>query len=227
MPNQPTKTQARYLSFIHAYTEAAGEPPSMQDVADALEVSTASVSGMFKTLEKNGLIERKDGEARSVEVLVNPASLPKWRKAIHVSLQFWAPKDAPQTLIDQRADEIIARRKTERRRAKNLAKWKERMTSDIYRFKITLIHSTPTIWRQIETTDVDMETFHSHIQTAMGWTNSHLHQFKIKDRTYCSSKFLEYDDGNSEAYDNMLISDLVRQFGNKLKLRYEYDFGDG
>ncbi|EMI56629.1 IS1096 element passenger TnpR family protein [Rhodopirellula sallentina] len=227
MTNQPTKTQAKYLSFIHAYTEAAGEPPSMQDVADALDVSTASVSGMFKTLEKKALIERTNGEARSIEVLVDPASLPKWRKAIRVSMQFWMPKNASQDDFDQRAEEVIDLRKAQRRRAKNAVKFKNRMTPDIYRFKITLMDFKPAIWRRIETADTNLETFHEHIQTAMGWTNSHLHRFVIKKKSYCSSRMLsDFDDGVSEPYDDLLISDLVSQHGNKLKLRYEYDFGD-
>ncbi|MCA9200802.1 MAG: hypothetical protein KDA87_24860, partial [Planctomycetales bacterium] len=45
----PTKTQLRYLSFIHAYTEGFGQPPSMQEIAEALKVSSPSVNGMLKT----------------------------------------------------------------------------------------------------------------------------------------------------------------------------------
>ena len=49
----------------------------------------------------------------------------------------------------------------------------------VYQFKITLKGIEPLIWRRIQTKDCTLDKLHEHIQTAMGWTNSHLHQFEI------------------------------------------------
>lgn len=44
--------------------------------------------------------------------------------------------------------------------------------------KITLRHSKPPIWRRvIVRADMTLDRLHRVIQTAMGWTDSHLHQF--------------------------------------------------
>src|SRR5262249_52428147 len=53
-----------------------------------------------------------------------------------------------------------------------------------YQFKITLLESQPPIWRRIQVADCTLDSLHEHIQTAMGWTNSHLHDFKIGGRAY-------------------------------------------
>ena len=54
----------------------------------------------------------------------------------------------------------------------------------LYQFNITLLDSAPAIWRRIEVGDCTLDKLHEHIQTAMGWTNSHLHQFEIKGERY-------------------------------------------
>ncbi|MCM2369017.1 LexA family protein [Aporhodopirellula aestuarii] len=85
-----TDTQGKCLSFIHAYTDGFGQPPSMQEIADAMNVSTPSVNGMLKTLEKKGLIKRQPGVARSIEILSAPETLPRWKKVMKATIQFWA-----------------------------------------------------------------------------------------------------------------------------------------
>ena len=50
----------------------------------------------------------------------------------------------------------------------------------LYQFKITLKGIRPLIWRRILVKDCSLDKLHEHIQTAMGWTNSHLHQFTIR-----------------------------------------------
>ena len=54
----------------------------------------------------------------------------------------------------------------------------------VFQFKITLLGIEPPIWRRIQTKDCTLDKLHEHIQTAMGWTNSHLHQFKIDGVPY-------------------------------------------
>ncbi|MCH7688732.1 MAG: plasmid pRiA4b ORF-3 family protein, partial [Planctomycetes bacterium] len=54
----------------------------------------------------------------------------------------------------------------------------------LYQFKITLIESQPPIWRRIQVKNGTLDKLHERIQTAMGWTNSHLHQFEIDGERY-------------------------------------------
>jgi hypothetical protein len=49
----------------------------------------------------------------------------------------------------------------------------------LYQFKITLLESKPPIRRRIRVKICMLDTLNEHIQTAMGWTNSHLYQFEI------------------------------------------------
>ena len=74
-----------------------------------------------------------------------------------------------------------------------------------------------------------LETLHELTQTAMGWTNSHLHQFEIGDTRYTDPRFMEHawDDFGAISYAGVRVSDLVSQHGTKLRFYYEYDFGDG
>src|SRR5690606_16718125 len=63
----------------------------------------------------------------------------------------------------------------------------------LYQFKITLLESQPPIWRRIQVKNCTLDKFHEHIQTAMGWANSHLHQFEIDGERYGDPELL--DDG--------------------------------
>jgi hypothetical protein len=74
----------------------------------------------------------------------------------------------------------------------------------LFQFKITLIGSTPPIWRRIQVRDCTVDKLHKHIQTAMGWTNSHLHQFEIKGERYGDPELLEDGFEDFECVDSTL-----------------------
>jgi len=74
-----TPKQGQYLAFIHAYTLVIGRPPAEADLQRFFQVTPPSVHQMVITLERNGLIRRRPGIARSIEVLVDPAALPPLR----------------------------------------------------------------------------------------------------------------------------------------------------
>ena len=47
-----------------------------------------------------------------------------------------------------------------------------------YRVRVTLEEVEPAVWRLIEVpSDLTLDRLHDVLQVAMGWTNSHLHQF--------------------------------------------------
>ena len=86
------------------------------------------------------------------------------------------------------------------------------MTKMTYQIQIALRGSKPKIWRRILIpSDLLLSDFHKIIQTAMGWTNSHLHQF-IKNRTFYTRKMAD-DDFRDELdnvyYSKRRISDLA------------------
>jgi hypothetical protein len=96
----------------------------------------------------------------------------------------------------------------------------------LYQLKITLSHSKPPIWRRVVVrADLTLDRLHRVIQTSMGWTNSHLHLFRlgrvfygIPDRECC-----DFGDEmlNEKQY---TVADLAP--AAKQKFIYEYDLGD-
>jgi len=72
-----TKMQGQYLAFIYHYTKIHGLAPAETDLQRYFQVSPPSVHEMIKTLERNGLIERTPGRARSIRLLVQLEHLPR------------------------------------------------------------------------------------------------------------------------------------------------------
>lgn len=100
----------------------------------------------------------------------------------------------------------------------------------LYQFKITLKGIRPPIWRRIQVKDCSLDKLHEHIQTAMGWTNSHLHQFMIGGVLHGDPELLcEGWQDEIQPVDSLhtRISTIVPENGKQLRFEYEYDFGDG
>ncbi len=78
VPSQPifTEKQGQYLAFIHAYTVINKRPPAEADMRRHFKVTPPSVHQMVLTLERQGLITRQPGKARSIQILIAPQSLP-------------------------------------------------------------------------------------------------------------------------------------------------------
>jgi Mn-dependent DtxR family transcriptional regulator len=72
-----TDRQGQYLAFIDAYTLVNGRAPGRTDIQHFFRITPPSVHQMLLTLERDGLIGRQKGVARSIRVLVNPADLPR------------------------------------------------------------------------------------------------------------------------------------------------------
>lgn len=96
-----------------------------------------------------------------------------------------------------------------------------------YQLKVELMDSTPPIWRELIISNAfTLNDLHQTIQTVMGWTNSHLHQFLTKKARY---GMVDHDSG-MEWDDDLLdenkfkIKDLLKKEGDCIL--YEYDFGD-
>jgi len=98
------------------------------------------------------------------------------------------------------------------------------MQQTIYQLKLTLRGIRPPIWRRIETpATVSLFDLHRTLQAAMGWTDTHLHQY-IQDGVYYGPPDREFgQDIVSER--RTLLKDVLNR--PKARLLYEYDFGDG
>jgi hypothetical protein len=99
---------------------------------------------------------------------------------------------------------------------------------EAFQFRVALEQIRPPIWRRIRVLDCSLDEFHEHLQTAMGWTNSHLHQFEIAEVRYGDPQLLGdafdlVEDEDSRFID---LSEVVAGQGKGLKFRYVYDFGD-
>ncbi len=93
---------------------------------------------------------------------------------------------------------------------------------EIYQIKVTLVGSKPPIWRRIQVpASIKLSELHWILQQAMGWTDSHMHAFSVGGRSYgeADPELEMADEGR------VTLNKVVK--GEKVKFRYEYDFGDG
>lgn len=94
--------------------------------------------------------------------------------------------------------------------------------------RIELEEVEPPVWRSlIIPKSASLGWLHAVIQVAMGWTNSHLHQFRLGDQTFSDPRFnLNEFEGDPPVTDEKTVT--VGQFltGQIPALVYEYDFGD-
>lgn len=101
--------------------------------------------------------------------------------------------------------------------------------AEVYQFKITLLDTNPPIWRRIQVADCTLDKLHEHIQTAMGWTNSHLHHFRIGESLYGDPLLMQENFRELQYKDSTrtMLSDILPEGVRKFQFGYEYDFGDG
>jgi hypothetical protein len=71
-----TAKQGQYLAFIYQYSKIHRQAPAESDLQNYFQVSPPSIHQMIKTLERNGLIQKIPGQARSIRLLVGPQHLP-------------------------------------------------------------------------------------------------------------------------------------------------------
>ncbi|MFH1282418.1 MAG: plasmid pRiA4b ORF-3 family protein [bacterium] len=102
----------------------------------------------------------------------------------------------------------------------------------VYQFKIVLDDTNPPVWRRIQVPEnYSFWDLHVAIQDSMGWTDSHLHEFIMKNlngkQVNLGIPDEEYDDHSDRFMSGWeyYISDYF-SIKNKRAL-YVYDFGDG
>jgi len=108
------------------------------------------------------------------------------------------------------------------------------ITGEIYQLKITLEDTRPAIWRRVLVPGTwNLGALHYVVQVAMGWTNSHLHQFIVDDDNQRTSYRLlqpgedEGDDGGkTKTRDSSRVKLSTVLPNDQSDCYYMYDFGD-
>lgn len=94
----------------------------------------------------------------------------------------------------------------------------------VYQLKVTLRKVRPPVWRRFYVrSDMTLEQLHWALQLIIGWTNSHLHHFRVSQAA--SGRARSAQIVNSEHERKVVLSKVLRK--PKDRMIYEYDFGDG
>jgi hypothetical protein len=94
----------------------------------------------------------------------------------------------------------------------------------IYQLNVRLREVRPPVWRRVLVPgEMNLAELHEVVQTAMGWTNSHLHEFEVDGARYGVP---DPDWGLDEVADESRVK-LCRVAQEGSRLGYAYDFGDG
>lgn len=100
---------------------------------------------------------------------------------------------------------------------------KKRTPKNIFQIKVTLLGSKPPIWRRLLVADItNLYDLNRIIQVAMGWTNSHLHQFIINGAYY---SIPSPDDYKPVIDERKYLLGIIAPV-EKTTFIYQYDFGD-
>jgi hypothetical protein len=96
--------------------------------------------------------------------------------------------------------------------------------TSVHRLKIQLADVKPVIWRRVEIpSDAKLPEVSRILLAAMGWTDSHLHAFRVGDITYGVRDPDFPDDMRSER--SVTLAQIAPQ--PKSRFLFDYDFGDG
>ena len=102
---------------------------------------------------------------------------------------------------------------------------------NIYQFKISLKEVNPPIWRRIQVPEnYTFWDLHVAIQDSMGWWDSHLHSFTLKNPVTGEKE--EIGIPSDDFFDEMPMlpgwkERISKWFSTNKKAEYVYDFGDG
>ena len=97
----------------------------------------------------------------------------------------------------------------------------------IYQLHVALLDIKPVIWRRLWIPgNLKLSKLDRVIQEAFGWTNSHLHEFRIAGERYGMTE-IESVDGDDDLKDDKKFTVAKVLMNSVTEFEYEYDFGDG
>jgi repressor LexA len=77
MAKRFTELQGQYLAFVYKYTILFGQAPSEADMQRFFGKTPRTIHRMVLQLAERQLIRRRPGEARSIELLIDPDEIPR------------------------------------------------------------------------------------------------------------------------------------------------------
>jgi len=101
-------------------------------------------------------------------------------------------------------------------------------SGEIYQIKVTLLGTRPPIWRRLLVpADLTLGGLHDVLQSAMGWDQSHLHEFRVGQQRYGAPDPTGGGFGMEDQIDErkVRLHQVLSRVGAKAV--YTYDFGDG
>ena len=95
----------------------------------------------------------------------------------------------------------------------------------VYRLHLSLLEVEPLIWRRLQVpANISLRQLHDVFQAAMGWTDSHLHEFTFGDQKFGMTD-PEVDPPATLRDDRGTTLDAIAP-GAGREFTYDYDFGD-
>ena len=92
----------------------------------------------------------------------------------------------------------------------------------VVQLRVQLAEVHPPVWRRLVVPgSVRLAKLHSVLQAAMGWTDSHLHSFRIGDELYG----MQFDEHPEDEIDEKTVT-VLRALSGHRRFFYDYDFGD-
>lgn len=213
-----------WVNFLHDRSQSPHLRPSQIDKSFGVAESTAQTRSrsIRKMLDIGDFDHRwtlpsRMDDTRMIWMLQSPTGfvfdirkqpLEVQRMAFHRGLIPYVPADRP-------AEE--ARKKIESSQNRRL-----------FQFKVTLLGTDPPVWRRIQVLDCTLDQLHEHLQMAMGWSNSHLHEFLIEGRRAGDPELLEDSLGELDGINSTKkpLSRLIPENSAGFKFHYVYDLGD-
>ena len=97
----------------------------------------------------------------------------------------------------------------------------------IYRIKVTLLGTDPPIWRRLLVpAALTLEQLHDVLQTAMGWEDCHMHDFRIGQQRFGQPDPTERVFGGPRTANERTARLFQVMDRAGIKAVYTYDFGD-
>ncbi len=95
--------------------------------------------------------------------------------------------------------------------------------SEVFEIRVQLQYIEPPVWRRLRIRSAaTLADLHDAIQTAMGWSDSHLHEYFISGRRYGPL----YEDAPEQLIDEATVMLEALKLEEGARFSYSYDFGD-
>lgn len=95
----------------------------------------------------------------------------------------------------------------------------------MFQLNVRLEDVEPPVSRKLLVpSNITLADLHAAVNEVMGWTNSHLHQFILRDRRFGDATMDDTEELELEDERKVRLDSLI---GEGQSIEYEYDFGDG